>query len=239
MRNALVAVVVALATALHAGAWLMLHESVSPPNANGALASVSFSPISPNGSASARVTEAQIKSDLAAIAPYTQHIRTYSATNGLEQVPALASKFGLRLTQGVWLNDWEEQNEREMESAISLAKQYRNIDSIVVGNETIYRAQALATLAGEQFDANAAVKDLIAKIQRVKRSTSVPVTTAEVYNVWLEHPELVSAVDYLAVHILPYWEGIPGSAAVDHTIGAYEKLRQTKPRMPILVWELV
>ena len=237
MRNALVAVVVALATALHAGAWLMLHESVSPPNANGALASVSFSPISPNGSASARVTEAQIKSDLAAIAPYTQHIRTYSATNGLEQVPALASKFGLRLTQGVWLNDWEEQNEREMESAISLAKQYRNIDSIVVGNETIYRAQALATLAGEQFDANAAVKDLIAKIQRVKRSTSVPVTTAEVYNVWLEHPELVSAVDYLAVHILPYWEGIPGSAAVDHAMGMYEKLRQTYPGKRIVIAE--
>lgn len=237
MRNALVAVVVALATALHASAWLMLHERVSPPNASGPLASVSFSPISPNGSGSARVTEAQIKSDLAAIAPYTQHIRTYSATNGLEQVPALASQYGLRLTQGVWLNDWEEQNDREIESALSLAKRYRDVDSIIVGNETIFRQQALHALAGTTFDANAAVKDLIAKIQRVKRSTSVPVTTAEVYNVWLEHPELVSAVDYLAVHILPYWEGVPGSAAVDHAMGAYEKLRQTYPGKRIVIAE--
>src|SRR5262249_55435052 len=117
------------------------------------------------------------------------------------------------------------------------AKQYRNIDSLVVGNETIYRAQALAARAGEKFDANAAVKDLIAKIQRVKRSSSVPVTTAEVYNVWLEHPELVSAVDYLAVHILPYWEGVPGSAAVDHAMGMYEKLRQTYPGKRIVVAE--
>ena len=236
MRNALVAIVVALATALHASAWLMLHERVSPPNSGG-LASVSFSPVSPNGSASAPVTKSQIENDLAAIAPYTQHIRTYSATNGLEQVPALASKFGLRVTQGVWINDWEEQNEREIESAIALAKHYRNIDSIVVGNETIYRGQALAALAGKNFDSNAEVEDLIAKIERVKRSTSVPVTTAEVYNVWLEHPELVSAVDYLAVHILPYWEGIPGSAAVDHAMHAYEKLRQTYPGKRIVIAE--
>ena len=50
-------------------------------------------------------------------------------------------------------------------------------------------------------------RDLIAKIQRVKRSTSVPVTTAEVWNIWLEHPELASVVDYLAVHILPLLGG--------------------------------
>src|SRR4029078_1793401 len=64
------------------------------------------------------------------------------------------------------------------------------------------------------------------------------VTTAEVYNVWLEHPELVSAVDYLAVHILPYWEGIPGSAAVDHAMHAYEKLRQTYPGKRIVIAEV-
>ena len=47
MRSVLVAVVVALATALHASVWLFLHEKVSPPNASGVLASVSFSPIDP------------------------------------------------------------------------------------------------------------------------------------------------------------------------------------------------
>jgi exo-beta-1,3-glucanase (GH17 family)/cellulose synthase/poly-beta-1,6-N-acetylglucosamine synthase-like glycosyltransferase len=237
MRNVLVAIVVALATALHALAWLMLHESVSPPNANGALASISFSPISRNGSAKTPVTRAQIKRDLAAIAPYTRHIRTYSANNGLEQVPAVASEFGLRLTQGIWIDNDEEQNDREIESAISLSKRYRNIDSIVVGNETIFRGNALADQSGKPFDANAAVKGLIAKIQRVKRSTSVPVTTAEVYNVWLEHPELVSAVDYLAVHILPYWEGMPSSTAVDHAMRMYDKLRQTYPGKRIVIAE--
>ena len=78
---------------------------------------------------------------------------------------------------------------------------------------------------------------MIAKIQRVKRSVSVPVTTAEVWDVWLDHPELASAVDYLAVHILPYWEGMPGSAAVDHAIKVYERLRQTYPGKRIVIAE--
>jgi len=230
MRNVLVAVVVALATATHALVWLVLHEQVSPPNASGVLDSVSFSPINPNRDAEHDSTdEAQITSDLAAIAPYTRTIRTYSATKGLELVPALASQYGLHVTLGVWLSDREDQNEKEIESAIDLAKRYRNVEGIIVGNETIYRNRALYQREN--------VQDLIAKIQRVKREVSVPVTTAEVWDVWLDHPELVSAVDYLAVHILPFWEGIPGSAAVDHAMKVYERLRQAYPGKRIVIAE--
>jgi hypothetical protein len=64
-------------------------------------------------------------------------VRTYSVSNGLDLVPQLASEYGLRVTLGVWINDWEEQNEREIETAITLAKHYRNVESIIVGNETI------------------------------------------------------------------------------------------------------
>ncbi|HBR25716.1 MAG TPA: glycosyl transferase family 2, partial [Rhizobiales bacterium] len=144
MRNVIVVVVVVLATALHASAWLLLHERVSPPNANGTLASVSFSPINPakNGEVEG-TTEAQIRSDLAAIAPYTRSVRTYSVGNGLDLVPALASEYGLRVTLGIWINEWEQQNEKEIETAIALTKHYRNIEGIIVGNETIFRAQAL------------------------------------------------------------------------------------------------
>jgi exo-beta-1,3-glucanase (GH17 family)/cellulose synthase/poly-beta-1,6-N-acetylglucosamine synthase-like glycosyltransferase len=230
MRNVLVAVVVALATAMHASVWILLHEQVSPPNTNGALASVSFSPVNPKHDGETdTTTEAQIRSDLAAIAPYTRSVRTYSVGNGLDLVPGLASEYGLRVTLGIWLNEWEEQNEREIERGIELAKQYRNIDSIVVGNETIYRNKVLYKREN--------VEDLIAKIQRVKRGVRVPVTTAEVWDVWLEHPELVSAVDYLAVHILPYWEGMPGSAAVDHAMKVYERLRQAYPGKRIVIAE--
>jgi len=31
----------------------------------------------------------------------------------------------------------------------------------------------------------------------------------------VKHPELVPHVDYLAVHMLPYWEGVDVEVAVD------------------------
>ena len=230
MRNVLIAVVVAIATASHALAWHLMHEEVSPPNAGGTLASVSFSPVDPrrDGEVDA-TTEAQIRSDLAAVAPYARTVRTYSVGNGLDLVPGLASEYGLRVTLGIWINEREEQNESEIERGIALAKQHGNIDGIIVGNETIYRNRTLYKSEN--------VQDLIAKIQRVKRSVNVPVSTAEVWDVWLDHPELASAVDYLAVHILPYWEGMQGSAAVDHAIKVYERLRQTYPGKRIVIAE--
>jgi exo-beta-1,3-glucanase (GH17 family)/cellulose synthase/poly-beta-1,6-N-acetylglucosamine synthase-like glycosyltransferase len=237
MRNVIVAVVVAIATATHALVWLVLHEQVSPPNASGVLDSISFSPINPkhNGETD-QTTEAQIRSDLAAVTPYARSVRTYSVSNGLDRVPPLAAEVGLRVTLGVWINEWQEQNEREIETAIALAKQYRNVDSVIVGNESVFRAQELHR-SNPSYDADATVKDLIDKIQRVKREVHVPVTTAEVPNVWLEYPELASAVDYLAVHILPYWEGIPGSRAVDHALNGYERLRQAYPGKRIVIAE--
>ena len=237
MRNVLVAVVVALATALHALVWLLMHERVSPPNANGVLASVSFSPINPKHDGEAdKTSEAQIRSDLAAIAPYTRTVRTYSVSNGLDLVPQLASEYGLRVTLGVWINEWEEQNEREIESAIALAKRLPEYRQRHRRQRDGLPAQSEHP-DDPEYDANDTVRDLIAKIQRVKREVSVPVTTAEVPNVWLEYPELASAVDYLAVHILPYWEGIPGSGAVDHALNVYERLRQAYPGKRIVIAE--
>ena len=89
-----------------------------------------------------------------------------------------------------------------MRSALDLAKRHSNVNGIVVGNETIFR--------GEQT-----VDELIQKIQRVKRDEPVPVTTGEIWHVWMEHPELASAVDFIAAHILPYWEGFSEKVAVD------------------------
>ncbi|MGO8841777.1 MAG: glycosyltransferase [Methyloceanibacter sp.] len=230
MRSFGVVLMVALATALHAAGWFIVLERASPPNVVGPLTSVSFSPINRNSDGEVdTTTAAQISSDLAVIAPYTRAIRTYSVSNGLDQVPELASQFGLHVTLGAWIDDWEEQNEREIETAIALAKHHRNIDSIIVGNEALYRNSVL--------NRGPSVAELIAKIQRVKREVSVPVTTAEVWNIWLEHPELVSAVDYMAVHILPYWEGLPADVAVDHAIKIYQRLRQAYPGKRIVIAE--
>src|SRR4029077_15103701 len=167
---------------------------------------------------------AQIRADLKMLAPLTRAIRTYSSTGGVELVPGIASEFALRVTAGAWIDKNQDRNEREIHSVVELAKRHSNINGIIVGNETIFR--------GEQK-----VSDLIQMIQRVKRSTNVPVTTGEIWHVWIEHPELVSAVDYIAPHILPYWEGFSEQQSVDQAILIYDKLRQAYPGKRIVIAE--
>ena len=120
-------------------------------------------------------------------------------------MPPIAAEFGLKVTVGAWIDKDDDRNEREIAAAIDLAKHNSNVNGIVVGNETIYR--------GEQK-----VEDLIKLIQRVKRSVNVPVTTGEIWNIWLDHPELASSVDFIAAHILPYWEGFSDKQAVDQAV---------------------
>jgi cellulose synthase/poly-beta-1,6-N-acetylglucosamine synthase-like glycosyltransferase/exo-beta-1,3-glucanase (GH17 family) len=240
MRSA--AIVVVLAACLHAVLWYFGQTSLQAPEIKGALASVSYAPFEgithPDDIAS-RPTEAQIRKDLAAIAPYTNSVRTYSATGGLELVPRIAQEFGLRVTVGIWIDKNEARNEREIRSALDLARRYSNIDALVVGNETTLRVE----LAGDDKNLTPAqkaernVEALIKIIQRVKRQSPVPVTTGETWDIWLAHPNLASSVDFIAAHILPYWEGIPANDAVDHTLELYNRLRHAFQGKRIVIAE--
>jgi exo-beta-1,3-glucanase (GH17 family)/cellulose synthase/poly-beta-1,6-N-acetylglucosamine synthase-like glycosyltransferase len=221
-----VAAVIALVACAQAGLWALTRDVVRAPDFDGQLASVSYAPF--NGSAHpdevGRADAAQIRKDLKVLAPMTRAIRLYSSTGGVELVPGIASEFGLKVTVGAWIDKHQDRNEREIRSAIDLAKRHSNVNGVIVGNETIYR--------GEE-----AVPDLIKKIQQVKRATNVPVTTGEIWNIWIEHPELVSAVDYIAAHILPYWEGFSEKQAVHQAILIYDKLRQAYPGKRIVIAE--
>src|SRR5262249_3850646 len=75
------------------------------------------------------------------------------------------------------------------------------------------------------------VARLILLIQRVKREVqasnpNVQVTTGEIWSVWRDNPDLASSVDFIAAHILPYWEGLSENVAVDETISIYQSLRR-------------
>ena len=221
-----VVAVLALVACVHAGLWAVLRTRETAPNFNGQLASVSYSPFadSSHPDSGARPTAEQIRADLKAIAPYTRAIRTYSSTGGAELVPPIAAEFGLKVTVGAWIDKDKDRNEREIRSALDLARHNSNVNAIVVGNETTLRAEM-------------SVDDLIKLIQQVKRQSPVPVTTGEIWTVWIDHPELASAVDFIAAHILPYWEGFDASRAVDHTIEFYDKLRQMHPGKRIVIAE--
>jgi len=221
-----VVAVIALVACVQAGFWAVTRDVVRAPNFDGQLASVSYAPFdgSTHPDEGGLASVAQIRSDLKLLAPVTRAIRLYSSTGGVEMVPGIASEFGLKVTVGAWIDKHQDRNDREIRSAIELAKRHSNVNGVIVGNETIYR--------GEET-----VPDLIQKIHQVKRSVNVPVTTGEIWNIWLEHPELVSAVDYIAAHILPYWEGFSERQAVDQAILIYDKLRQAYPGKRIVIAE--
>jgi exo-beta-1,3-glucanase (GH17 family)/cellulose synthase/poly-beta-1,6-N-acetylglucosamine synthase-like glycosyltransferase len=221
-----VAAVLAFVACVHAGLWASLRTKETAPDFTGQIASISYAPFvnSSHPDSGERPTVEQIRADLKAIAPFTRAIRTYSSTGGGELVAPIAAEFGLKVTVGAWIDKNQDRNEREIRSALDLARRYSNVNAIVVGNETMLRNET-------------SVEDLIKLIQRVKRSSPVPVTTGENWTAWIDHPELASAVDFIAAHILPYWAGFDASRAVDRTIGIYDDLRRIHPGKRIVIAE--
>jgi hypothetical protein len=116
-------------------------------------------------------------------------------------------------------------NEREIEQAIRLAKEHRNVVRIMVGNEVLLR--------GDLSHA-----DLIAHLEHVRAATRQPVSTAEPWHVWMLYPELAEHVDYIAVHMLPYWEGLEVEAAVEYVVDKMALLEQTFPGKEIVIGEV-
>ncbi len=225
MRSLTVAAI-AVVLGLHAGLWVALRSEASAPDVRTPLQSLSYAPFEANtGAENGDVAHAErIRSDLEKLAPSTRAVRTYSSTAGAERVAGIASEFGLKASIGAWIDKNTDRNTREIGSVIGLANQHPNVQSVFVGNETIFR--------GEQT-----VEELVKLIGNVKRAVSVPVTTGEIWNVWLEHPELASAADYIAAHVLPYWEGITAEKAADQAVIIYNKLRDAYPGKRIVIAE--
>jgi len=221
--RAVVAVLV-FVTAAHAALWGLFQEKQSAPDFRGILPSVSYAPFERNHSVDQIRDTEKIRVDLKKLSTMTRAIRLYSSTEGVELVPPIAAEFGLKVTVGAWIDKDVDRNDREIDAAINLAKRNSNVNGIVVGNETVFR--------GEQK-----VEDLIDLIKRVKKSVNVPVTTGEIWNIWRDNPELASSVDFIAAHVLPYWENFTDKQAVDQAVYLYGLLREKFPGKRIVVAE--
>jgi exo-beta-1,3-glucanase (GH17 family)/cellulose synthase/poly-beta-1,6-N-acetylglucosamine synthase-like glycosyltransferase len=221
-----VVAVLLFVTAAHAAFWGIFQQKQQAPDFRGILPSVSYAPF--EGTAHPDVdnipSAEKIRADLRKLAPLTKAIRLYSSTGGVELVPPIAAEFGLKVTVGAWIDKNVDRNEREIDAAINLAKRNSNVIGVVVGNETVYR--------GEQK-----VDDLIELIKRVKKSVNVPVTTGEIWNIWRDYPQLGYSVDFIAAHVLPYWENFTDKQAVDQAVAMFQLLRDQFPGKRIVIAE--
>jgi exo-beta-1,3-glucanase (GH17 family)/cellulose synthase/poly-beta-1,6-N-acetylglucosamine synthase-like glycosyltransferase len=168
----------------------------------------------------------EINEDLALLAGKAHAVRTYSVTQTLAEVPRLVAQHDLNLTMGAWISDDHQANEKELDQLIQLARRHHdNIVRVIVGNEALLRKEVTP-------------KRIISYLDRVKRKVWAPVSLAEPWHIWLKHPELADHVDFIAAHILPYWEGIAIEDAVDFVIARYADLKRAFPDKPIVIAEV-
>jgi exo-beta-1,3-glucanase (GH17 family) len=217
-----------------AAVWWWLATPITLPRApidpNAKLQCVSYAPFRGDQTplvATTQISAEQIAQDLAQLAKISDCVRTYSIENGLDQVPALAARVGLKVIQGIWLGSNRLKNLAQISTAVRLSKNYPGvISALVVGNEVLLR--------GEMTTA-----DLAAIIRSVKSQVTVPVTYADVWEYWLRNREVYEAVDFVTIHILPYWEDLPVRAkyAAAHVDAIRKRMAVAFPGKEILIGE--
>jgi len=223
--NIIIAVAIA---AISISIWALVNRPETEPAWPEVIQGFSFSPIRAHQDplALSNPSVDEIDEDLALLEGKTHAVRTYTVEGTLGEIPALAQKHGLNVALGAWLDKRQEHNEKEIQRLIEIANKHRrNVVRVIVGNEVLQRGDL-------------PVQKLIEYIQRVRAELGMPVSTAEPWYNWVKHPELVPQVDYLAVHMLPYWEGIDVDKAVDFIIERYKELRALYPGKPVVITEV-
>ena len=233
MRHALACLVVTAAAI--AGVWiwlgspaLLMSSQISPGQK---LYCVSYTPFrggqTPLDPAT-MIPAAQIEDDLTRLSAVTDCIRTYSVDFGLDQIAGIAARHSLKVMQGLWLSSNPEKSHYQIETAVVLANKYPGtIRSIVVGNEVLLRGDMTAT-------------DLTNTIRAIKARVQVPVTYADVWEFWLRNRDVANAVDFITIHILPYWEDFPiaASASVAHVESICRQVVAAFPGKEVLIGEV-
>lgn len=170
-------------------------------------------------------TVAEISEDLEFIKDLTVTIRTYGVTDNLEQIPILCEQYGIDCYPGAWISRFACENKRQMDSLIQIAKlELSHVKGLIVGNEVLLRNDI-----SEQ--------QLITFITRARNETNLPIATAETWQDWLDHPQLVDAVDIMFVHIYPYWDHIAVEEGADYILEKWNELKTKYPDKTMVIGE--
>ena len=117
------AAIVSLVACLHVAFWAVRKPDATAASVEGKLPSVSYNRFAESTPDGLRIPEAQIRADLTEIAKHAKAVRTYASTQGLERVPEIARELGLKVTLGIWLDKDTARNEREIATALDLARE--------------------------------------------------------------------------------------------------------------------
>ena len=226
LRIALALVAVVGASALF---WVSRDYTVKAPEWDGQVRGITYSPshLFTQRQARADIAPERIDADLRQLSQITGHIRTYTVAGGMDQVPAIARRYGMTVSLGIWIGADLEKNEKEFALGIKTAlANRRTIDRVIVGNET-------------QLRGDVSPDQLNGYIQRARAAlpARIKVTTAEPWATWMLTPEIGRYVDVIFVHLLPYWENVDIRGSLKTENGFYNHIQAEFPDKQVVVGE--
>jgi len=216
--------IIALITAVNFSVWAAVNRGVMERPWGGLISSLSYSGWQ-SGDKENRLSDEVIDKDMELLAGYTGNIRTYGVSGGLDRIVAIAAKHKIDVYLGGWIGRDANSNAQETAHLVDVVRANPNVKRVIVGNESLLREDIK-------------LEEMISILERVKRQISVPVSTAEPWHIWLKYPELAQAVDFITVHILPYWEGVPIDGAVKYVLYRFQQLQAAFPGKHILIGEV-
>jgi exo-beta-1,3-glucanase (GH17 family) len=167
----------------------------------------------------------EIQADMPTLASLTRYIRTYSSTGPANSIIQAAGAAHVCVASGIWLGSDPAANAKEMMAGEQLASSSA-VHAIVVGNEVLLRGD----LSEDQLRSD--IEQVRAKLGR-----AVPVTMADTYDQWIKHPSLAKEVDFITVHIYPFWQGVSIDSAIHSLDQAYTQVEKAFPGKQIVIGE--
>jgi glucan 1,3-beta-glucosidase len=133
----------------------------------------------------------------------------------------------LKVLLGLWVSSYTDRTQYQISTGVALANRFPDVvRAIVVGNEVLLRGEVSPEMLAET-------------IRGVRSRVKMPVTYADVWEFWLRNREIYEAVDFVTIHILPYWEDIPVRAyhAAGHVDDIRKRMAVAFPNKEILIGE--
>jgi exo-beta-1,3-glucanase (GH17 family) len=172
------------------------------------------------------ITEAQVERRIKILKPYSKWVRSFSCIEGNENVPRVAHRHGMKTLVGAWLSDNKEDNEKEIEGLITLAKE-GCVDIAAVGNEVLYRNDLT-------------LDELLGYIWRVREALeglNIPIGYVDAYYEFSVHPQLVDASDVILSNCYPYWEGCHIDGSLSHMQQMYGQAMDAARGKKVIITE--
>ncbi|HLT78645.1 MAG TPA: glycosyltransferase [Ferrovibrio sp.] len=223
-------IVLVLVAILNVAGWAYINRPIEPRPWGEFIHGVDYSPFrGDQGPNSGKFpSEAEIEQDMQVLSGQVRQIRTYSTLDGQGEIAKIAGRYGLEVMQGTWLDARVDRNEEEIRELVRIATTHDNVRRVLVGNETLLRADI-------------PIEDLIQYIRRVRTELTgrhVEVSTAETWDIWLRYPQLGREVDFIAIHLLPYWEGQAPDKAVEYALARYQQVKDAYPTKKVVITEI-